>query len=289
MYALRLKDLIRKLEKMKIQIRTKDDLIKLLSEGISYAWRVNKGRLNSITEVEIYNFSGNARIVGTFDRDNTKILDNGRVAVAFSSAKIESCEFKWVGQNPIKYKTLDNNEDVELMEDEVGDDLKENEWDIVGVNEKKILLSNCEGTSGVDVGLKTSAFKPVNNYDLIIKYLNNLFFDDSLYPNDNSADYLFKYDKVDDLIILVGSTYLLRLGGDLFELSVDEYTLEELTSILSENGLNNTFLSFIQTYSDDGSFTVGDLIKYLLIAPNQTVKVQCIDSLYSDSNFVITV
>ena len=164
--------------------------------------------------------------------------------------------------------------------------LKKNEWDIVDVNEKKILLSNCEGTSGVDVGLKTSAFKPVNNYDLIINYLNNLFFDDSPYPNDNSADYLLKYDKVDDLIILVGSTYLLRLGGDLFE---DEYTLEELTSILSENGLNNTFLSFIQTYSDDGNFALGDLIEYLLIAPNQTVEVQCIDSLYGDGNFVIPV
>jgi hypothetical protein len=102
---------------MKIQIRTKEDLVKLLSEGVSAAWRVNKGRLNSITEVEIYNFSGNARIVGSFDRDNTKVLDNGRVAVAFTNAKIEPCEFKWIGQNPIKYKST-YNEEVELMEDE---------------------------------------------------------------------------------------------------------------------------------------------------------------------------
>lgn len=106
---------------MKIQIRTKEDLAKLLNEGVSAAWRINKERLNKITDVEIYNFSGNARIVGTFDRDNTKVLDNGRVAVAFTNAEIEPCDFKWVGQNPIKYKSLDNKE-VELMGDEVDED-----------------------------------------------------------------------------------------------------------------------------------------------------------------------
>ena len=102
---------------MKIQIRTKEDLAKLLNEGVSAAWRINKERLNKITDVEIYNFSGNARIVGAFDRDNTKVLDNGRVAVAFTNAEIEPCDFKWVGQNPIKYKS-GNNEEVEFMEDE---------------------------------------------------------------------------------------------------------------------------------------------------------------------------
>jgi hypothetical protein len=105
---------------MKIQIRTKDDLEKLLSEGISYAWRINKSRLTSITEVEIYNFSGNSKIVGTFDPDRTKVLENGRVALAFSNAKIENCEFKWVGQYPIKYKTL-NNEELKLTKDEEAD------------------------------------------------------------------------------------------------------------------------------------------------------------------------
>jgi len=98
---------------LQIQIRTKDDLVKLLSEGFSYAWRINKSRLSSITEVEIYNFSGNTKIVGVFDRDKIKVLENGRVAVAFINAKIEPCEFKWVGQYPIKYKNT-NNEELEF-------------------------------------------------------------------------------------------------------------------------------------------------------------------------------
>lgn len=104
---------------MLIQIRTKDDLVKLLIEGISYAWRINIGRLNNITEVEIYNFSGKAKIVGTFDRENTKVLENGRVAVAFKNAHIEQTDLKWTGQNPIKYKSA--NEEVELTHDEFED------------------------------------------------------------------------------------------------------------------------------------------------------------------------
>lgn len=105
---------------MKIQIRTKDDLIKLMSDGISYAWRINKSRLTSITDVEIYNFSGNSKIVGKYDPDRTKVLENGRVAIAFTNAKIEPCDFKWVGQYPIKYKTV-NNVELELTKDEETD------------------------------------------------------------------------------------------------------------------------------------------------------------------------
>jgi hypothetical protein len=103
---------------MKLQIRTKDNLVELLKKGISHAWRVNKGRLNSITEVEIYDFNGKAKISGTFDRENSQILENGRVAVAFKDAKIEQADYKWVGQNPIKYQSA-TNEEVELMDDEI--------------------------------------------------------------------------------------------------------------------------------------------------------------------------
>jgi hypothetical protein len=115
---------------MKLLIRTKDDLVKLLSEGISFAWRIDKSRLGNITDVEIYNFSGNSKIVGAYDLDRTKVLENGRVAVAFSNAKIEPCEFKWVGQYPIKYKTP-NNEELELTKDEEIDNDTESNLDTV--------------------------------------------------------------------------------------------------------------------------------------------------------------
>ena len=98
---------------MLLQIRTKDDLVELLGAGISHAWRVAESRLDKITNVEIYNFNGSAKLVGTFDRENTIILDNGRVAVAFKDARIEQCEYKWVGQNPVKYVS-----DTETVSDE---------------------------------------------------------------------------------------------------------------------------------------------------------------------------
>jgi hypothetical protein len=109
---------------MKILIRTKDDLEKLRTQGISYAWRINKSRLNNLTEVEIYNFSGSEKVVGTFDPANTKVLNNGRVAVAFKNGKNEPCDFKWIGQYPIKYKSSDNQE-AELTDDEKVDTEKE--------------------------------------------------------------------------------------------------------------------------------------------------------------------
>jgi hypothetical protein len=109
---------------MKILIRTKDDLEKLRTQGISYAWRINKSRLNNLTEVEIYNFSGSEKVVGTFDPANSKVLNNGRVAVAFKNGKNEPCDFKWIGQYPIKYKSSDNQE-AELTDDEKVDTEKE--------------------------------------------------------------------------------------------------------------------------------------------------------------------
>lgn len=90
---------------MTLQLRTNDDLIKVLSEGISSPWKINLERLKQLTHVEIYSFDGNARIIGTFDLDKTRILSDGkRVAIAFKDAKIEQCEIRWVGFSPVRYK-----------------------------------------------------------------------------------------------------------------------------------------------------------------------------------------
>jgi hypothetical protein len=266
---------------MKIQIRTKEDLVKLMSEGVSAAWRVNKGRLNSITEVEIYNFSGNARIVGTFDRDNTKVLDNGRVAVAFTNGKIEPCEFKWVGQNPIKYKSLDNNE-VELMEDEVETDVISEEWNIDYVSDRNVFVNACEGICGVDVGLKISAFIPVHNFEEIISYLNDIFIDEN-------ADYLFSFQKEGDKISLEATTSLIGFG-DAFEKYMEDYSEEELTQLINELGLHTELQTFIiSCWSEGTTPNVGDLVQKLLIAPGQTVEVEVVDTEYGNSNYEITV
>ncbi len=88
---------------MLLQIRTKDDLAGLLESGISHSWRISESRLDQITNVEIYNQNGSAKIVGLFDRNNSQVLETGRIAIAFKDASIMPCDLKWVGQNPVKY------------------------------------------------------------------------------------------------------------------------------------------------------------------------------------------
>lgn len=97
---------------MIIKIRTKDPLTELLKKGISFSWKISHWRLDHIKEVHIYDFSGRSKIKGDFDRGATQLLEDGRVAVAFVNAAITTDDFKWIGQNPIKY--LANNEKIAL-------------------------------------------------------------------------------------------------------------------------------------------------------------------------------
>ena len=101
---------------MIIKIRTKDDLVDLLKKGISFSWKISQWRLDHIKEVHIHDFNGKAKINGDFDRVNTQVLENGRIAIAFNNAVIEAEDYSWIGQNPIKFES-DNNE-VNLSDEE---------------------------------------------------------------------------------------------------------------------------------------------------------------------------
>ena len=123
---------------------------------------------------------------------------------------------KWEGK---LVDSTSNNENRQFSEDS-------DNWDIELITIREILFTNCEGISGEDVALNTSAFSPVDDFDGIINYLNHVFSDDD-------ADYLFKYKKhPDGEIILYASTYLLRLGGDVFENDIDEYRQNEIVELL---------------------------------------------------------
>jgi hypothetical protein len=76
---------------------------------------------------------------------------------------------------------------------------------------------------------------------------------------------------------------------DLFDKDIDEYYTNQLVDILDNNGIHRNFLSIIEKYSDGGNFTVGALIENLIIAPGQTVNVECIDNEYGNSNYEIVV
>lgn len=107
---------------MIVRIRTNDDLKQLLKQGFSDSWRISKNRLNDIKKVEIYNFEGTQCLKGDFSLSNSKWVkddkDNDRLVVAFTNATIEKANYKWVGQNPIKYVEDTGEEQQEEDNDE---------------------------------------------------------------------------------------------------------------------------------------------------------------------------
>ncbi|MGY6562891.1 MAG: hypothetical protein ACXITV_12385 [Luteibaculaceae bacterium] len=89
---------------MVIRLRTKDQLENLLSKGQSPAWVVSKDRESKLTRVEVYQFDGKRVIKGEYSKSKSeRRKSDDRLIVGFINARIESSEYKWVGQNPVKY------------------------------------------------------------------------------------------------------------------------------------------------------------------------------------------
>lgn len=103
------------LNTMTIRIRTNDNLINLLRNGESPAWRVSKWRADYIQNVEIYNFDGTLCLKGDYSKSRSRWIKdhNGkdRLIVAFDNGCIYKSNYKWIGQNPIKYVLEDKEED----------------------------------------------------------------------------------------------------------------------------------------------------------------------------------
>lgn len=94
---------------MTIRIRTNDDLLKLLQNGESPAWRVSKWRADQIKNVEIYSFDGSLCLKGDYSKVRSRWIKdhNGkdRLVVAFDNGCISNANYKWIGQNPVKFVT----------------------------------------------------------------------------------------------------------------------------------------------------------------------------------------
>lgn len=86
-----------------IQVRTADNLLDLLSDNKSGNWVVAQGREHEITDVEIVSFDGTQKIEGTFDTTNSFRLDDGRLVIAFTDARIRNCGISFDGRNPVRY------------------------------------------------------------------------------------------------------------------------------------------------------------------------------------------
>jgi hypothetical protein len=88
---------------MILKIRTRDHLETLLEQSYTAAWVIADNKIDQITEVWIYQFDGKRLLKSIFDKTNSYRNNQKRLVVAFKNASIENIDYKWQGQNPIKY------------------------------------------------------------------------------------------------------------------------------------------------------------------------------------------
>jgi hypothetical protein len=151
------------------------------------------------------------------------------------------------------------------------------------------LTNGCEDTG--ECFLKTGSFKPVDNYEEIIKNINELY-EDNRY---NKNDTLFTILKYDDEIIIHGSTYLLSRHKLIEDSGIVDVADEYIHSILKNMGVPN--YTWTDEYDKESSlwkFIVDsseqtspiNLIE-MLVAPNQKVTVQITDTEYGNNELEI--
>ena len=88
-----------------LQVRTRDNLLDLLSRGESGDWVVSQEKEREIGNVEIVDFSGQQMIRARFDSESSYRLaeDNRRLVIRFADAKIVNCDVSFDSQNPVRY------------------------------------------------------------------------------------------------------------------------------------------------------------------------------------------
>lgn len=171
---------------MILKIRTKDNLEELLRQGNSPSWVISEWRVNQIEDVEIYQFDGKKVLKGKFNKNNSIRTESGRLIVSFSDASIESCDYKWIGQNPIKYENNQANKNLDSM----------NHFDKL----QNLFISNSDDLGDEVNNLINNNLQP--DYDVVYssgfedifeeieklksKYIDNLIFDKKLEEIKNS-------------------------------------------------------------------------------------------------------
>lgn len=97
-------------EKYIIRVRTRNNLLDLLKEGKSAAWKVGKHRVNKICKVQIINWDGTQMLESSYDTSTSERIKDGRLIIAFSKkdARIVNCDpaITWRGENPVNYMTV---------------------------------------------------------------------------------------------------------------------------------------------------------------------------------------
>ncbi len=87
--------------KLTIQVRTRDNLLELLSKGESPAWVIAADKERDLTNVQVVNWDGTQMINAIFDPASER-REDGRLILRFFDASIINCDVDF-DQNPVKY------------------------------------------------------------------------------------------------------------------------------------------------------------------------------------------
>ncbi|EAW34667.1 hypothetical protein L8106_22129 [Lyngbya sp. PCC 8106] len=91
------------MQKLTLQVRTRDHLLDLLAKSESSAWVVAQDKLEKITHIQVVNFAGTQMIEGVFNREYSYRKDDGRLVIKFVDGRIVNCNVQFDGQNPVRY------------------------------------------------------------------------------------------------------------------------------------------------------------------------------------------
>lgn len=92
--------------KLILQVRTRDNLLELLAQNQTSAWKVGRESFQQITHVQVVNFEGTQMIEGVFDRNASfyqEPPDQDRLVVKFLEGRIINCNVQFPSQNPVHY------------------------------------------------------------------------------------------------------------------------------------------------------------------------------------------
>jgi hypothetical protein len=132
--------------------------------------------------------------------------------------------------------------------------------------------------------MRTSEFKPVQNYLQVLQDF------DKIYESYQNSPTLFTVFG-DEQIVVIADTHKLALLVERIDFSdyeKMEENLVQLKSQLNANKISNESSEILIEMIQNEDLTVSSIIAKIA-QPNQTIKIECTDTLYGNGEYEITV
>jgi hypothetical protein len=146
----------------------------------------------------------------------------------------------------------------------------------------KILFNSLE--EGGIYQLRTSEFKPIHNYKHILQDFDNM------YESYQNSPTLFAVHGNEEIIV-IADTHQLSVeidGIDFSEYDKMEENLVQLKNHLNTMGISDDAAQILLGMIENEDLTVGAIITKIAQS-DQTIKIECTDTLYGNNDFEITV